>query len=355
MPRCVVPRLLLLLLFAACPLLAHGQDTALLLGVRYSERIPRPLPYYAGTGDSLSRPVYGTLYIAARNGKISATPRLSGLYVPRSDGFWRVDAKRSIYNDWVEDFVWAAPVGDSPQLNGIPSYNGEYCEGHRTQQINFASSDLLAVEVRSAGYCEDAAHPWNFNTFAVIPIDSADHLGVPLSRLFGSPGREALYAGADAAIGKLRAADREKYVSRPDEASWNIARGSGKWVVRGRLDPSVVTRSEVLDFDVDLKNLTPVTGRSGGGTTWDVVRAFAPGATDAFGSPTGDLVIIQQANTLTVHRVAEGKIQPSALTIPLPAGTRAVSARWAGGAEARRWSTQFPDLVRAVSGAKRIR
>lgn len=320
---------------------AAAQESAFLLGYRYDEPIRRPLPYYAGSADSLSRPVYRTLLLTNNNGQIAFSEEVEGLLVPRSNGFWHVDAKRSIYNSWVEDFLWSAPPGKSPELPGIQAYNGENCEGHRIQKLNYVGTDYLAVEVSTAGYCEDAAHPWNFNTLAMIPIDSTAHLGVPISSVLGDDGRKALNTAAERFLANLSLEEQELYLPAPDEASWGLIRREGQWTVQGRLDPGSVNFGEPADFDVDIQLPVSMVGRGRLDPSWTDILTFAPDAVDAFSAPTGDMLVILHPESLTVHRFVAGDIGPAALTTTLPPGATTVMARWAVGPRAASWTEPF--------------
>ena len=335
--------LLLLIPLAAATARAQDagpmQDTGLLLGLRYTEPIPRALPYYAGRGDSLTRPLYRTLYLTRRGDSVRLAATGDGLFVPRDTSFWRVDAKRSIYNDWVEDFVWAAPEGTSPTLPGIQVYNGEYCRGHRTQTIHYAGPDYLALEQRSAGYCEDAVHPWYFNTLSVVPLDSTAHLGLSISEVLGAPGRLALAAGADAFLAELDDMDREAYLPEPDEANWGIARRPGRWIVRGRLDLDGAAVYTATDFDLNLELRPPLVRRNTLFPSWDKIKAFAPDALDAFTAPSNDLLVILHPRRLTVHSLSpNGTIHAARLSLQLPPNTTPVLSRWVVGTRTAQWA-----------------
>ncbi len=68
-------------------------------------------------------------------------------------------------------------------LRGIDVYNGEYCEGTRTQTLRFLSPRFVGIRNVSEGACEGAAHPWQLRALAVAPIDSLDHPGIDVTAL----------------------------------------------------------------------------------------------------------------------------------------------------------------------------
>lgn len=318
---------------------ARAQDEGLLLGLRYEEPISKVPPYYAGRADSLVRSDYHTLLITKRNGKISVAGDAEDLLVPRANGFWRVGAKRSVYNDWVEDFIFAAPESVAPRYAGIQPFNGEHCRGNRTQRIRYAGEAYLALEQYSAGYCEGAAHPWQFHTLAVVPIDSTSHIGLPISDVLGTAGRDALYAAAADFRTRLRNdTQRMRYAEEPDEANWAIVRKEGRWTLIGRLDAaSEAAQGTYADFELPVAPPVSLAGHNQLVPAWNKIRAVAPDAVDAFSSPSRDFVVIVQRTRLTAHPVRNGEIGPAAVTLRLRAGTEPVMARWALGEHVATW------------------
>lgn len=328
---------LLLLTLAVAPSV-HAQEVGLLLGLRYEDPVGKPLPYYAEGGEAYARPSYRTLLIVRDGDAVRLAARRPNLLVPVDTTFWRIGTKRSVYNDWVEDFVWAAPEGRAPELPGVDAYNGEHCEGHRVQRILYAGRRYLALEQRSAGYCEDAAHPWYYNTLAVVPLDSTTHLGLPIGEVLGAAGRTALTAVTDAFLATRTPAEQARYVPVPDEANWGLLRRDGRWIARVRLGPAEIADTLFADVALPPAVPAPVVGRNALAPSWARVKAFAPDAIDAFSSPADDLLVILRPGRVTAHLLTGGVIGPVKLDVPVPRGSRAAMAQWALAPRVARWS-----------------
>lgn len=338
-------------LLLACLLLlgtgaARGQQTGLLLGLRYEVPEAEVPPHAIYRTDSTGPEAYRTLYLVRRGSDVTLLGSTPDLLIPRDSLFWRVGTKQSVYNSWVENFVWTAPEGIPPDLTGISAYNGEYCDGFRTQTIHYAGRDYLALEQHSAGYCEDAAHPWSARTLAVVPIDSTFHLGLPIVEVLGRSGQEALRAGAAARLAAM--ADEEtrlRFAPEADAANWGLIRQEGRWRARGRLDPSAISEPYFADFllELDLPGQLVQEGRP---PSWKAVRAVAPEAVDALTSPRGDFVVILHPAALTAHTVEDGTIGPARLHLPLSGPSTAVMTQWAAGSEVARWARHLPTPAR---------
>lgn len=328
----------MLLLLAAGT--SRAQEQGVLLGLSYTEPIPEPLPYYAGTADSLSQTAYRTFLLTEDAGTFTLVPADSdALLVPRGRGFWRVGTKRSLYNDWVEDFVWAAPEGRPPHYAGIQPFNGEYCEGHRTQTILHAGPRYLSLDQRSAGYCEGGAHPWFFQTLAVVPIDSTTHSGLPIDAVLGADAAAALAEATEAFLDDLPdEATRDAYLDGADPANWGLVRREGGWHAVGRLENAEAARTAYTDLPLPSVSPEAIAAGPLRRALWRQIREFAPTAVDAVVAPGEAWLVLMRPGRLSVHPLEAGRIGAPRLTQPLPPGARIVLTRWASGATLQRWA-----------------
>ena len=319
---------------------ARRAPAGLLLGLQSIEAAPAPLPYYAEAPDSLAAPNFRTLFFTrtARDFQVADSTR--GLYVPRRDTLWRVGIKRSVYNNWVEDFLWAVPLGGEPQYAGISTFNGEYCEGHRTLQLRFAGRRFLSYEQRSAGTCEGSAHPWYYNTLGVIPIDSTDHLGLPVEEVLGEAALDSFELVTNRFLDSLARDEQELYAPEPDPANWAVVRRAGEWTVIGRLGPvSEAVQDVSADFYLDLPTeaVPAPLGRGLDPELWDALSAAHDDLRDALLSPDGRRLVVLTADSLTTYaRQNEDTWGPPLYDMPLPPRTTIITFRWMSNREVRR-------------------
>lgn len=328
---------------------SHAQEAGLLLGLRYDKPIAETLPYYAGGADSLSRAAYSTLLISKINGTVVSWTEQDNLLIPRPDGFWRVGTKRSVYNDWVEDFIWATPDGTPRSLAGIQPYNGEYCEGHRKQTILYAGPDYLSIDQRSAGYCEGASHPWFFNTLAVVPIDSTTHTGFPIDEILGEAAYETLTETAQTFLDDLEDDNqRNAYIEEPDAANWGLTHQSGQWAALGRLEAAEEAHQNVYaDLPLAFELPVSMTGPASPIIDPEHIQAFAPNALDLFVAPDQAWLLILHPDHLTIHPLGPDTIGAAVTTLPVVPGTRIVMGQWATGTQLERWIQHFERLAQS--------
>lgn len=339
--------MLVLLLFGWSE--SRAQETGVLLGLRYEEPIAKTLPYYAGGADSLSRAAYSTVLISENDGAVVTWAETNALLIPRNDGFWRVGTKRSVYNNWVEDFIWATPDGAAQALTGIQPYNGEYCQGHRKQTILYAGPRYLSLDQRSAGYCEGAAHPWFFNTLAVVPLDSTTHTGLDITDVLGPAAYETLTTNAATFLASLEDdIQRATYIEEPDAANWGLVRQPGLWTALGRLEAAEENRPNAyadLPLDIDLP--ASLTDQAPPAIDLARIQALAPEAIDFFTAPGQDWLVILHPDHLTIHPLTPEAIGAAAATVPVAPGARAVLVQWAGDARLQSWIRHFERLAQS--------
>jgi hypothetical protein len=73
------------------------------------------------------------------------------------------------------------------------------------------------------------------------------------------------------------------------------------------------------------------------------IRARFPNATDAFSSPSGDVVAVVEGETLRVLTPSGGKLGSPVISIPLEG--EVVMIEWATGRFVAQWSAQLAALV----------
>ncbi len=318
----------------------HAQSTGLLLGLRYETAIERPLPYYAGDADSLKQASYYTLFVTRSGSTVQVAHRSDDLIIPRGSSFIRAGSKRSVYNDWVEDFIWASPPAVRAEVPGIQTLNGENCEGHREQIILFASARYLSLQQRTAGYCYGAPHPWYFNHLAFVPTDSTGHTGIEVDEVLGLRAWRTFEDQARLLIEEAGQTDARSHP--PDPANWGIVRQSGRWVAIGRVELSdQISVGDHRDLVLSTEVPAELVGENRRRLPLEVVRRVAPDMTDYFVSPSGDLVVIMRDSTLTVHPVDNQFIGRRLLEVSLRDDAVPVLAQWATGDRVSRWLKLF--------------
>ncbi len=274
------------------------------------------------------------LFAPADSGRYQAVGG-RGAWTLRDSTAWRVAERSSTYNRWTERFLFAERPGIPADLRGIDVYNGEYCEGGRTQTLRFLGPRFVGYETVSQGACEGAAHPWQLRALAVAPIDSLDHPGLDLTLLTDADSDD-LEAAAARNLSQLDASTAARWLEIPDAANWLPVRRDGMWKVQLRLDAiDLASRGQVRDFTTDLKVPDTLFARVGADDLRRASRQVS-GARDAFLSPDGTIGVVRRPGLMTLHRIDRRRYGRALVGFPIASGADLIQLRWLTRGEARR-------------------
>ena len=258
------------------------------------------------------------------------------LLVPYHGTLFKVGVKRSRYNAWTEDFLWAIrPSEGLPFIKGIDKTVGEQDFGHEVMRIDFVNDKFLSVDkshlladTQINDHQELAAIDFKS---VIYPKDS--------SSTTKNVGIFALLDEKAAGI-LLKGFDPEHY-----NATYGIIRHNGRWTVKRRLDPKG-TRG--YNFKDSVFTFVPesVAGRQQVPNALDQITSYMPNAIDAFGAPQGKMLIAITDSSIEALSIANRKLQRlGSVRLPLP--VVAVMAEWATGQEVILWENQVHDILQA--------
>lgn len=273
------------------------------------------------------------LFAPADSGRYQAVGG-RGAWTLRGSGVWEVGERSSTYNRWNERFLYASQPGLPADLRGIDVYNGEYCEGTRTQTLRYLSPRFVGYETVSVGACEGAAHPWQLRALAMAPLDSLDHPGIDLTALGGADSDD-LQEAATANLSRLDASTAARWLDVPDAANWLPVRRDGAWKIQLRLDAiDLASQGQVRDFTTDLPVPDTLFARVGGDDLRRASRQVS-GARDAFLSPDGTVGVVRRSGLVTLHRVDRRRYGRALVGFPVASDADLIQLRWLTRAEAR--------------------
>lgn len=327
-----IATLLLLLLTTA----GWSEPAGLLLGFRRS----KPTPHNPEAYSPERAFDYFTVWIYPQQGgyRHALGP---DLLVPRSDGFWKAGVIRQNEPNWVEDHLFAYPLGQPKKPEMGPPWG---TEGHTSNEITYVGPKGMSVLTHSGGYTEGAAHPWNNWTLETRDLDKVNR-SVRIQSVWGREGWQQLKKGAEEymeahpkKIGILR--------SLPRENAWGVVRKPGRWEVEGLLShDNEVYRGSHAVFPVNLPIPKTISAHDRLSFGMTALRAKVPGAVDAFQAPGGSPLVVLTKDYIHVY---DGwpSMNPE-LTIDLTAPSQPIMAEWALGDYVPKWTQTVMDFVGA--------
>jgi hypothetical protein len=338
----------------------RAAESGLLLGFRYganydvSATLFSDKKVFEETQDS---PSYRTFLLRAEKGQVKLAAERTNLLVPRDDGFWRIDVKHSIYNDFTADFVWINPAPDPDALpnpflaeqEGIDAFDvsllvkeqvidpglGEYCNGHAYRDILFIGNDYLSVGYTRREICRGFIEGSVDSALQMLSLAELERVNITTH--LDSEGNQIF---TDAAKDY-----RKQHSGSEDwgDVSGGIVRHQGQWVIKGHFP---IRSGKYTHFDVPAivpKNLVIYDKRY---PDWKTIKKHVPDAVDAFSSPAKDLlVVLTESDSLLAFTIKKGKIsrQP-VLHILFKQPVSVVMARWAEGLMVSNWAQEIQNL-----------
>jgi len=333
-------------------------ESGLLLGLRYGANYDVSATLLDDNAlEGIRQPSsYRTFWIRAENGEVELAAERTNLLVPQDDGFWRLDVKHSVYNDFTEDFVWINPAPDPDAISnpflaeqeGIHAFDvsllvkeqsitptlGEYCEGQASRDILFVGNQYLSVGYVRSDICSGFMGGSTDSALQMFSLEALEAVDIATlldqKRAFKSAAKNV----------QKRHGDSGDW----GDVSGGIVRHEGQWVVKGHFprneggythfDVPAVAVSEDLVFHNELY------------PDWNTIRKHVPDVVDAFSSPAKDLlVVLTETGSLLAFTVKKGKISPQpALHILFKYPVTTVMARWAEGQYVSNWTDELDNL-----------
>lgn len=300
------------------------------------------------TGSTTEYGVYRTLWITRVNGNVQVD-QAPNLLVPRKNGFWEMGSNVSIRDDKKEEFLWLVPLGKPVHIHELTDEEAKGLpdEAVFSSPIMFLSGDYIALE--QANYDQfESFHTYSLN-------DNGFEHALDLSSV----------AGANAGETLVRERDRGKShmsmpVSMQDECqlegsslNWAPTRHDGHWFIKGWAkwtdEHLGCSSDEPPDYVTSIRAPRNLVGFDELPVTWDQIAkthfpSVPPGAADAFGPPTRDMLVVLTGEEVLVCPVTRAGIGSPIARTPLLAYEEPVMAQWAVGKFVASWNKQFENF-----------
>jgi len=282
----------------------------------------------------------------------------TSLLAPREDGFWRIDVKHSVYNDFTEDFIWVNPAPDpdmppNPFLanklgidafevalllkeQGISARQGEYCIGHTSRDILFVGTDHLSVGMITSETCRGTGATTGDSRLKLLTLDELEP--VELSELLAEDAQTTFMNTAQEYKEQHQSSGSEQW----GEVSGGIVRGAGHWQVKGHFPGP---KNYYTNFEVPIAAPETLTETQSLELDWQTITEQVPEAIDALMSPDNQILIVLTPSSLLGFSLNDGKLSQAPIGYyvfknPLSV----VMVRWTEGQYVNNWSQEIANL-----------
>jgi hypothetical protein len=318
-------------------------QSGLLLGLKYYKTVDYKLPYINGKNPILE-PVYRTLWISY-DGSIQKVPELPFLLVPRRTGFWKLDTKREITNNYGVDFLLAGPIEKERKQEDTKVRNIENTEFHDLKSINFVGNDYVCYERDSESGVKGSTQSFIDHSLEVVPLDTiytGSEIPIVASKILGEKGIEALNSGAKSYLRAISEEDKRLLKDTPSPTNFGVFRKNGKWLMRGRLNYlSVSEKNEYANFNVPIVTPENLVNYDSLFPSWEVIKQKVPSAVDGYTSPNKDIAVVLTNSKLLVYAIKDNILVNTPLSeIELKNSEVVVMSQWALDDYVKIWSEE---------------
>jgi hypothetical protein len=328
------------------PIISKGQS-GLLLGLKYYKTVNYKLPYI-NEKKPILEPVYRTLWISY-DGSIEEVGELPFLFVPRRTGFWKLEVRREIANNYGVDFLLAAPLGKEMEVKVIKANNVEDINFHDLKSINFVGNDYVCYERDREIGAKGDNQSFISHSLEVVPLDTiytGTEIPIVASKVLGEKGIEGLNSGAKSYLGTISEEERKLLKDTPSTTNFGVFRENGKWLLRGRLNYlSVSEKNEYANFNVPMVAPENLVNYDSLFPSWEIIKQKVPSAVDGYTSPNKDIAVILTNSKLLVYAIRDNILEGSPLReLELKNSEVSVMAQWALDDYVKSWSEEVGKL-----------
>jgi hypothetical protein len=296
---------------------------------------------------------YKTIWINSHNKFITGIYSLDKILMPRKNGFWIIDNKRTVVGDSVNDELVALPqfrVSDNARIdddfNTLIANNEKMHQIRDLNHFNMSQGILEPVEAAIPSILKNILFVGNDyisienidlerssrKTLQVYAIDNLDDKKpIKLTDLIGENGKDLFQEGARSVISL-----------EPDiilnEENVGLDRRNGYWILKGRVNYR--KNDEELYKDFNIKTIPPkeMVSFDEQVIPWDAIRLRIPDVIDVFSSPNEDFVVVITSSHIVVYYIENGDIvNTPAVRIKLPYDSTIIMSEWALGRYPNIW------------------
>ena len=286
---------------------------------------------------------YRTFWIAKSEGAVHPVMQMDNILLPRKNAFWKVTVDRVNEINVQEDVIKAFSLNEKNnkvQRNSkvVKLPNIIKNEGIYLNNIEFIGNDYISME--SIKKTENKYGNINVDRRLITePIESINlQKGVKLSDICGVESVKKLE--------KLRRDETASLGITPDslidEQDFCIARKTGHWYLKGRINYTQSDGYKYYDYNINVKIPPKVVFYDTLCIPWTDIKDKVPDATDAITSTKGDMAIITAPGRLLVYGISNGKLSISPLKkVSIDNKYSVVMAEWCNDSYADMWENTF--------------
>lgn len=304
------------------------------------------------TEDGLGDYTYGTYWISMADNTLRTVLYAKGIYLPRMDGFWRLQVDKRLGPEGIEDYIYAAMVSKTKSKLSVSAVENTSLrvETKLQKAVVYVGNDYVCIEntyynrEKSSGEIESKSGKIiSKKILRTLPVDNLSNIdGIKISDLSGENGSMAMESAIsellkDSAVNGMKSEDRAF-----QEENFALFRKTGHWFFKGRLNLSDEDTLPYVDFNLNLIPPANMVAYDILQVPWKEMKDKLPQALDIFTSPNKDMAIIIMQNQLLIYGIENKALTGEPLArFPIVEGSAVIMAEWSMGEYITSWEKSF--------------
>lgn len=332
------------------------QYSGILLGIRIPVRSDRDSEgnvLSSNTNNSISNAAgsktgyeeyrYMTYWISCRNGEVQPVLTTSDLFLPRKDGFWKVEVRRRAGEEGAQDVILASRIAGSTYKKQWPANQNSDAAGNgeRKSAILYVGNDYLCVE--NTEYDSQTSGDAVRKVLRTLPVDNLENTsGVKISDIAGENGSIAMDNAFSEIVNTSKNTGNDRMYEEQHEENFALFRKTGHWFFKGRINFQQNGQVPFVDFNLNLIPPPDMVAYDMLHVPWTFIKDKVPQAVDAYTSPGRDMAVVITRTGMLIYALNRDALADVPLKkLKLPEGSSVVMAEWATGNYVRSWEKAF--------------
>lgn len=290
---------------------------------------------------------YKTLWIASKNFVLYPVLETDNIFLPRMNGFWKLEHQRVRDNNRVEDIIRVCSPSqlkkNEPGEFKIDVNRWGNREGTVEKKILYIGNDYISMEVTGKGGYTNNSGKWEESQFQVKPVDNiSGDRNVKMSDLEGINGLKMLEEASGNSVGYSDESEGENISRKLLDENFYLQRRMGRWVFKGRMSLDKGGRKTATDYNINIIPPQSLVSFDILCVLWSAIKDRVPDAVDAYTSPNKDMAVILSSSRLYIYSIENGELGKKPLAkVRLAEGDSVVMAEWGMDWYVDKWEEAF--------------
>ena len=333
-----------------------GEDAkALRSGLLLGFRVPAAQGSKS-SGQTVGGYKYITYWIASVDNNIRPVFSADNVFLPRKDGFWRLEIDKGLGSEGIEDVLTATMVS----VSNTKKYSNVRDSGNLSKRIEtkleksilYVGNDYVCVENTIHNKGKDSSSAYMEKVLRTLPVDNLKNTeGIRFSDLAGENGIMAMEGATADVLGSPFSNAIKSGTDKYQEENFALFRKTGHWFFKGRVSLAQDDPLTFVDFNINLIPPPDMVAYDMLHVPWTTIKDTVPQAIDAYTSPNNDIAVVITRTDILLYAIEGGALSVKPLAkYAVTDGSSVIMAEWATADYVQNWENAFikNNVVRGV-------